>query len=89
MLWERRSLEEFEEWVSLIEIMLSWWGGLWGSMGSWSMGSWTLMCMGGLEGFHGRVLDHDFNVGVGDFVVVECVGVSDESALGDPTCGCC
>ena len=45
--------------------------------------------VGGATGFHGRVLEHDFNVGVGDFCVVECVGVSDESALGDPTCGCC
>ncbi len=56
------------------------------------------MCMGGVggaTGFHGRVLDHDVNVGgvdfvvVDDFIVVECVGVSDELALSNPTGGCC
>ncbi len=45
--------------------------------------------VGGSTGFHGRVLDHEVKVRGVDFVVVECVGVSDESALSDPTCGCC
>ena len=45
--------------------------------------------VGGVTGFHGRVLDHEVRVGGVDFIVVECVGVSDESALSDPTCGCC
>ena len=45
--------------------------------------------VGGVTGFHGRVLDHEVRVGGVDFIVVECVGVSDESSLSDPTCGCC
>ena len=45
--------------------------------------------VGGATGFHGRVLDHEVEVGGVDFVVVECVGVSDESALSNPTFGCC
>ena len=45
--------------------------------------------VGGATGFHGRVLYHEVRVGEVDFIVVECVGVSDESALSNPTFGCC
>ena len=42
--------------------------------------------VGGAIGFHRRVLNRDASEVV-DFVVVECVGVSDKSTLSDPTCG--
>ena len=64
-----------------------------GSRGGWVGGDGELDIdvhggVGGAVGFHSRVLDQEVKVGGVDFVVVECVGVSDESTLSDPTCGC-